>query len=225
MRQNININTNGSDTYSGKIPTSGKISFSAVKNEAGRIIKFVEDNTDFKKRLMPDIASRSIFKIRSQAQLSKHIYVYGTSGSQEQTNLLKQAATKAADWGYGIWVNWEVKSDIEVTEKDIRENNLILFGCPESNGIIARINNKLPIRIEKGAIVKGSDKFPGTDKAYRLINPNPENENKFVEIYGVRTKTGLENLQNLSGTNPDYIILNEFGNRLSAGLFDKNWEF
>ncbi len=229
ISQNVNVKTNGSDSYSGKIPTSGKISFSAVRNEAGEIIKFAKDNTDFKKRLMPDTASRSIFRIRSQAQLSKHIYIYGTSGSREQTNLLKEAAKRAADWGYGIWVDWEVKRDIDVTKKDIKENHLILFGCPESNGIIARINDKLPIRIEKGAIIKdsdsGSNKFPGIDKSYRLIYPNPVNENRFVEIYGVRTKTGLENLQNLSCTNPDYIILNEFGNKLSAGLFDKNWNF
>jgi len=43
-------------------------------------------------------------------------------------------------------------------------------------------------------IIKDSEKFHAKDKSFRLIYPNPENENKFVEIFDARTKIGLKNL-------------------------------
>ncbi|MFC1562729.1 prolyl oligopeptidase family serine peptidase [candidate division KSB1 bacterium] len=222
---NVNVVTNGINVYNGRIPKSGEISFSAVKDQSGKVIRYTRDNTPFKKRLLSDISGGRIFRMYSQAHLSKHIYVYGTSGTQEQTDLLKEAATMAADWSYGTWANWKVKKDIDITKEEIEENSLILFGCPETNQIIARINDELPIRIENEIIIKGSERFQGRDKSFKLVYPNPENENKFVTIYGVQTENGLKTLQNFSGTNPDYIILNEDGGKISAGLFDKNWNF
>ena len=82
------------------------------------------------------------------------------------------------------------------------------------------------ISFVNGMIIEGSEKFKGKDKSFKLIYPNPENENKFVEIYGAQTKIVLKNLQNLSGTNPDYIILYADGTKISAGLFKKKtWNF
>lgn len=69
----------------------------------------------------------------------------------------------------------------------------------------------LLISIVNGIIIKVSEKFQGKDKSFKLIYPNPENENKFIEIYGAQTKIGLKNLQNLSGINSDYIIPYEDG--------------
>jgi len=69
----------------------------------------------------------------------------------------------------------------------------------------------LLISIVNGIIIEVSEKFQGKDKSFKLIYPNPENENKFIEIYGAQTKIGLKNLQNLSCINSDYIIPYEDG--------------
>ena len=225
LNNNINVLTNGTNAYSGKVPKSGILSFSIVKNKSGKITGYKRDDSPFQEKIFPDISGGRLFRMSSQAQISKHIYVYGTSGSQEETEFLKETAEKTADWGAESWVNWKVIKDTDVTKSDILDNNLILFGSPKSNLIIARINEKLPIRIENGIIIKGTEKFAGMDKSFKMTYLNPENKNKLVEIHCAQTKIGMKNLQSLSGVNPDYIILDENAKKITGGLFDKNWNF
>ncbi len=224
-KNEINVITNGFKTYEGKLPKEGELSFSILNNQTSENRKYGIDTSKFKRRVLPDISEFTLFQRRSAAQLGRHIYVYGSKGNAEQTRFLKEAATKMADWGQRIWVKWEVKKDTEVTEEDIKQSNIILFGSPESNSILARINKNLPIRFVKDMIIKGDEKIPGKDKSFRLTYFNPENNSRYIEVYGAQTKIGIDNLLHLPQTNPDYIILNEDGTKLIAGLFDKNWDF
>ena len=91
---------------------------------------------------------------------------------------------------YGI----QVRSDREVTDRDIEAYHLILVGAPTSNSLVGRINPRLPIRIENGAVVFGHQRFAGDDVGLRVIYPNPLNPQKYVVVCAGVTYKGLERL-------------------------------
>lgn len=66
-----------------------------------------------------------------------------------------------------------VKNDTEVTESDIRESNLILFGDPGSNSWIAKVLPQLPIGWSRDTLTLGKQSHSARDHAVQLICPNP----------------------------------------------------
>ena len=66
-----------------------------------------------------------------------------------------------------------VKNDTDVTEADVRNCNLILFGDPGSNSWIARVLPGLPISWTRTEVRFGKEVYPAADNAPVLIAPNP----------------------------------------------------
>lgn len=130
----------------------------------------------------------------------------------------------------------EVKADEEVTETDIQEYNLILYGGPVSNSIVAEINEDLPIRFEntKGewSISAGGKHYVGNDVGLIMVCPNPLQPAHYVEIYAGLTREGTQNANNVFHGPTDYVIFNResWENRpdgspgpvLLEGFFDKS---
>jgi hypothetical protein len=82
-----------------------------------------------------------------------------------------------------------VKLDRDVTEQDIASANLVLWGDPGSNQLLARIADKLPIRWrEKALTVPGTvvspreREFDGRSHALVAIYPNPLNPRRYVVL-------------------------------------------
>ena len=120
-----------------------------------------------------------------------------------------------------------VKNDAEVSPSDIANYNLVLFGDPGSNRLIAKVIGGLPIQWTRSEIVVGSQKFPTADHALVLIYPNPLNPQKYVVL-----NTGQTFSANriTSGTEAvffprlgDYAVLSTSGAVKVAGFFDEAW--
>lgn len=86
----------------------------------------------------------------------RHIYVYGTADNPGQEELKSRAevATKAADWSVyrgsflgRVMVFPRIVSDKEVRPSDIESANLILFGTPQTNSIIQKYSEQLPMQL------------------------------------------------------------------------------
>jgi hypothetical protein len=77
-----------------------------------------------------------------------------------------------------------IKNDTEVSPEDARRANLILFGDPGSNRLMARILPALPVSWTREELSVGSDRFPASDYAPALIYPNPlaESEGRYIVI-------------------------------------------
>ena len=75
-----------------------------------------------------------------------------------------------------------VKDDKSVSAADIANYNLVLFGDPGSNVMIAKVLGGLPIQWTKNEIIVGAQKFPTADHALVLIYPNPLNPQKYVVL-------------------------------------------
>jgi len=126
-----------------------------------------------------------------------------------------------------------IKDDSAVTPADIANNNIVLFGDPGSNKLIARIIAKLPIHWTKESIVVGDHTYPAADHVPALIYPNPLNPNRYVVINSGHTADprdyrGEYILPRLG----DYAVLkinrqpsgNISTEVVESGLFDEAWK-
>src|SRR5207253_1854606 len=76
----------------------------------------------------------------------------------------------------------QVREDKDVTDADIAASNLVLWGDPGSNRILARIADKLPVKWTADAVAAGKESYPAATHAPILIYPNPLNPKKYVAI-------------------------------------------
>ncbi len=75
-----------------------------------------------------------------------------------------------------------VVNDTQVTDELIETKNLILFGDPGSNAVLARVLARLPVKWTKtGLEVHGQSYDPATH-GVALIHPNPLNPNRYVVV-------------------------------------------
>ena len=122
----------------------------------------------------------------------------------------------------------QVRDDTQITDAEIAASNLILWGDPGSNKLLARIADKLPVRWTADSIIAGKNRWPASTHAPILIYPNPLNPKRYVVINSGHTFGETE----LRGTNAllfprlgDYAVLGTDGAVALAGLFHENWRF
>ena len=148
--------------------------------------------------------------------------------------------TKATEYGlatldrfqkdFAKWLRGEprVKNDRDVTAADIGNNNLILFGDPWSNSVIAKIVGKLPIRWTKTEITLAGRTVKTSTHAPVLIYPNPLNAGKYVVINSGHTFSDSD----WRGTNAnlyphvgDYALMTLDDNTIAhSGFFNESWK-
>jgi len=127
-----------------------------------------------------------------------------------------------------------VKTDDALTEEDIANSNLILFGDPGSNAVLAQIADKLPIRWTKDAVIVGDQAYDAAEHAPVLIYPNPLNPEKYVVInsgFTYREYAYLNNARQVPKL-PDWAIVDVTtepdtlwpGKIVAADFFDESWQ-
>ncbi len=72
----------------------------------------------------------------------------------------KQMAEAQAQWRLQFRGAARIKDDIDITDQDMASNNLVLWGDPRSNRLLARIAGKLPIAWDSGKVRVGAGLFP-----------------------------------------------------------------
>jgi dienelactone hydrolase len=77
----------------------------------------------------------------------------------------------AYEWGRYFRGELPVKDDKDVTDEDKKTHNLILFGDPGSNSLIARALPKLPIRWTRDELQMGNEHYDAKDHVPVLIQP------------------------------------------------------
>jgi pimeloyl-ACP methyl ester carboxylesterase len=127
-----------------------------------------------------------------------------------------------------------VKDDSAVTDADIAANNLVLWGDPQSNKVLARIAAKLPIQWNADAVVLGTRRFPSATSAPVMIYPNPLNPKKYVVINsGITFREYAQPNNSLQiAYLPDYAVIDLTtppdmrwpGKVAVAGFFGDKWE-
>ncbi len=146
------------------------------------------------------------------AFMDSFIFVIPT-GRSSNVKLAQWIAAEQADaiaqWWLQMRGQARVKRDTDVTDEDIAKNNLILWGDAQSNKLIAKMADKLPITFGVREVKVGSKTFSTETHAPVLIYPNPLNQSRYVVLNSSFTfaYAGMSNNCNQYPRLPDWAVL------------------
>ncbi len=161
---------------------------------------------------------------------SRHVYVYGTGGNPSEQELTdrRKLAEEAANWSAyrnaflgRIMFFPRVASDKEVKPSDFESANLILFGTKETNAIIEKYQDRLPVHLNADA------------KDYGLFYTFPIDGYYVVVNSGLPWWTGYEPagfrfmpapLMAIAEYKDFVLFKGTSKNKLAEGYFNNNWQ-
>ena len=127
------------------------------------------------------------------------------------------------------------KADKDITDADIAANNLILWGDPQSNSVLAKVIAKLPIQWSKDKLVVNGKTYDAATHAPVLVYPNPLNPSRYVVINSSFTYREYDYLNNARQVAklPDWAVVDLTqpkttrapGGIPDAGFFDDAWQW
>jgi hypothetical protein len=127
-----------------------------------------------------------------------------------------------------------VTSDDAVSDADIAGSNLVLWGDPSSNKVLARIADKLPVHWTAKEVAVGAKTYPSDTNVAVLIYPNPLNPKKYVVLNSGFTFREYDYLNNARQVPklPDWAVVDVTtppnsrwpGNVVAADFFTDAWE-
>jgi hypothetical protein len=127
-----------------------------------------------------------------------------------------------------------VKADREITAADLASHNLILWGDPSSNTVLAKIIRQLPLQWDAKTLTFRGHAYSATQHAPILVFPNPLNPQHYVVL-----NSGIDFRADGYGNNalqtpklPDWAIVDLRtppgprwpGKIVDAGFFDEAWK-
>lgn len=119
------------------------------------------------------------------AFMSSFVCVRGTGQPQHPaahdwaSRTLEVFEREFAQWMRG---NVRIIDDSELTDDHIRASNLVLFGDPGSNAMLARVLPNLPVTWTHDRIQVAGQSWSASDHGLCLIFPNPLNPAKYVVV-------------------------------------------
>lgn len=127
------------------------------------------------------------------------------------------------------------KADKDITDADIAANNLVLWGDPQSNAVLAKVIAKLPIEWTKDKLVAHGKTYDVSTHAPVLVYPNPLNPKRYIVINSSFTYREYDYLNNARQVAklPDWAIVDlkqpknsrAPGGIVEAGFFDEAWQW
>ena len=126
-----------------------------------------------------------------------------------------------------------VKDDTAITAADIAANNLVLWGDPSSNKVLAKLLPQLPLKWDGKTLEFRGYKLDAAHHAPILILPNPLNPRRYIVL-----NSGMDFRDEAYGTNalqvaklPDWALIDLRtppgprwpGLVVDAGFFDESW--
>ncbi|MCX6302436.1 MAG: alpha/beta hydrolase-fold protein [Bacteroidia bacterium] len=240
---NIEITTNGLEAFT--LSLAGHSMFNPAQKATAKVdgksftfktsdaVSFMKVNgTWSNKKFAPNLTSKQTGAEGPMyaAVSSNHVYVYGTGGNPSREELAARQAEVAslADWsgmGGRIMVFPRVISDKEIRQSDYETSNLVLFGTKETNAIIEKFADKLPVHLNADA------------KDYGLVYIFPLNNHYVVVNSGLPWWTPAKQTSSQEGfsfmgskvetlkKDKDFVLFKETSdNIITQGIFDNNWK-
>ena len=127
-----------------------------------------------------------------------------------------------------------VRRDEDVTDADILNNHLVLWGDPSSNKLLAKIADMLPIQWTAEGVQVRDKRFAAASHVPVLIYPNPLNPRRYVVLNCGFTFREADNASNARQVPKllDYAVIDvsvpadarQPGGVVAAGFFDERWQ-
>ncbi|WP_146507676.1 prolyl oligopeptidase family serine peptidase [Thalassoglobus neptunius] len=170
------------------------------------------------------------------ALMSPFLFVLPTAqGKNSKVDEWVQEESKRAihEWRRQMRGDVRIRNDVDVTQEDVAQYNLILWGTPNSNSLINKLIPQLPIVWKESGIHVGEESYSADEHALILIAPNPENPNRYVVLNSGFTYREYDYLNNARQTPklPDWAVIDTRikpnarwpGGVVDADFFDETW--
>lgn len=117
---------------------------------------------------------------------SSVLVVEGTTGNPSQRSVVHALVQELlGEWKRAYFVDCPTKFDISVTELELQKYNLILVGDKETNFIIARMAERLPLHAAVDRVSLSEKTYEGSHLGYEFIAPNPLNPARQIIVVGM----------------------------------------
>ena len=127
-----------------------------------------------------------------------------------------------------------VVDDTDVTDELIESANLVLWGDPSSNSVMAKVADKLPVNWTDKHVTVGEQTYDAAHHAPILIYPNPLNQDRYVVFnssFTFRDYAYLNNARQVPML-PDWAVVDLRtppgnvwpGKVVAADFFDEQWQ-
>lgn len=153
---------------------------------------------------------------------------------------------------HAAWANWTLErlqqefdkwmrghvlvvEDTDVTPELMQSKNLILFGDPGSNSVLAKVLSRLPVQWTKDKLTVNGIDYDPASHGVPLINPNPLNPRRYIVINSGHTFHAEDFKNSNAWLFPrlgDIAVLKFAPQDRSfkeetvwAGFLDNNWQF
>jgi len=124
---------------------------------------------------------------------SRCVLIYGTHTRKRQ--LIKAAKQCAEAFSDPLWmgkVAFRIVPDLDVTPRDIAENNMVLFGNSSTNTVLQQVSPKLSMSLQGNTVQMKGQQWQGKDIGLVLIQPNPLNPRKYVAVFAGNTARSID---------------------------------
>ncbi len=165
----------------------------------------------------------------SRAFASRHVYVYGTldNPSPDVLKARIDTASRAAEWSVNrgeflgrIKFFPHVIADKDVRPSDLESSNLILFGTAQTNSLIAKYSDRLPLQLNAGMENYGLFYIFPIDGRYVTISSGLAWWTD-ADTKGWRY---MPPVHHVAAAYKDFILFKGSAkNVLAEGYFDNNW--
>lgn len=167
--------------------------------------------------------------------LSPFLLVPGTRGDAATTRRLAGWAKRwAEEWHAYCEGMPPTRRDTEVTAAEMKTHNLVLFGDRQSNALLARVADRLPVELTPTGYRLGTKTTRADGLGLLMTYPNPLAPERLLCVYsGEFWGDGLD-VNHKFDLVPDFIFFrNELDTRdpsrtptaICAGFFDSRWQF
>ncbi|MBI1903316.1 MAG: prolyl oligopeptidase family serine peptidase [Planctomycetia bacterium] len=127
-----------------------------------------------------------------------------------------------------------IKNDKDLAADDLEHANLVLWGDPSSNAVLANIAGRLPIQWTKEGVKVGDKTYDAATHVPVLVFPNPLNPERYVVVNSGFTFREYDYLSNARQVPrlPDWTVVDistppssQWPGKIGdAGFFDEEWK-
>jgi hypothetical protein len=159
----------------------------------------------------------------------------GTAANEAVGKWAEAELTRAIEhWRRHFRGDARVVNDVDLTDEMIQSSNIVLWGDPRSNSVLAKIADKLPIQWTADKVTVGEKSYDSKNHAPILIYPNPLNLNRYVVLnssFTFRDYAYLNNARQVPML-PDWAVIDVNtapnaiwpGKVVDANFFDEQWK-
>ncbi len=171
------------------------------------------------------------------AFLDSFLFVKGTGkcAHDKVSKWVEGESLHAADhWRKQFRGHARIKNDTDIKDEDIAAHNLILWGDPSSNAVLAKIADKLPIKWDAKQVTVGGQTYAAEKHIPLLIYPNPLNPKRYVVLNSGFTFREYDYLNNARQVPklPDWAVIDldtppnprTPGKVVVADFFNEEWQ-